>query len=433
MGRRRMVRSIESHARSDGRAAEVRPPRGSAAEIMQQALGNRMTATWTQSAAAWGTRGPGAPLPHLPTLQRAFGRHDLSRVRAHTDGAARVSAAAIGAEAFAIGEQVGFSGPPSLRVAAHEAAHVVQQQGGARPAGGVGVAGDEHERHADAVADLVVSGRSAEALLDRVAPRPGRAAAPASPSVQRILSIRGNPLTAVAITGHMPEIRQGFVRANPLVDISAVDWNHVRDQLLRVANAVPEYRFNLTSDAILEIIQTGNADGILAHPYVPPAPAPAPAPAPEPEVEAYEQPDYSQYEKKKKQGKASAEASGPVLTYRHDPHGQAKHFSGRLKQGAQWSLTFSSADALMLADVKANLDTLLKHSPEGAVTLFYLTKDNGTSVGAVDRSDNTTSYYTIQIDVDRKKNEIVYHGYPVENSATLGLGKTVKNKDLPCV
>ena len=53
-----------------------------------------------------------------------------------------------------------------MNTAAREAAHVVQQRSGVQLKGGVGEAGDAYERHADAVADRVVAGRSAEALLD---------------------------------------------------------------------------------------------------------------------------------------------------------------------------------------------------------------------------------------------------------------------------
>jgi hypothetical protein len=70
------------------------------------------------------------------------------------------------AEAFAQGNRVGFSQTPDLHTAAHEAAHVIQQRGGHAPAGGIDTPGDALEQHADAVADVVVAGGSAEALLD---------------------------------------------------------------------------------------------------------------------------------------------------------------------------------------------------------------------------------------------------------------------------
>ncbi len=116
--------------------------------------------------AAHGIGGSGGGLPFLVQIQRAFGRHDVSDVRAHVGGAASEAATALGAEAYATGRDIAFRGAPDLRTAAHEAAHVVQQRGGVQLAGGVGAAGDIYERHADEVADAVVAGRSAESLLD---------------------------------------------------------------------------------------------------------------------------------------------------------------------------------------------------------------------------------------------------------------------------
>src|SRR6185503_2471863 len=80
---------------------------------------------------------------------------------------AQSASRAIGAEAYATGQHVAFAGSPSLHTAAHEAAHVVQQRGGVQLKGGVGTSGDAHEQHADAVADRVVQGASAETLLDQ--------------------------------------------------------------------------------------------------------------------------------------------------------------------------------------------------------------------------------------------------------------------------
>ena len=134
-----------------------------------------------QAAAAEGVSGAGSAMPHLDAIQRSFGQHDLSSVKAHGDAAAVKGATAMGAEAFASGEHVAFAQAPSLHTAAHEAAHVVQQRGGVRPAGGVGQEGDAHERHADAVADKVVRGESAAALLGAHA----GAAAPVGGAVQR--------------------------------------------------------------------------------------------------------------------------------------------------------------------------------------------------------------------------------------------------------
>jgi hypothetical protein len=111
-----------------------------------------------------GFQGAGSPLPHLDRIRRAFGRHDVNGARAYVGGPTRDAAGRLGGVAYASDGRVGFGGPPDLHEAAHEAAHLVQQRGGAET-GATGA-----ERHADAVADAVVEGRSAAALLDR-APR----------------------------------------------------------------------------------------------------------------------------------------------------------------------------------------------------------------------------------------------------------------------
>ncbi len=119
-----------------------------------------------QRSASEGISGSGGALPFLNRIQTSFGGHDVSGVKAHKDNKASAAASEIGARAFATGDHVAFGGTPDLHTAAHEAAHVVQQQGGVQLKGGVGAAGDRYERHADAVADAVVAGESAEALLD---------------------------------------------------------------------------------------------------------------------------------------------------------------------------------------------------------------------------------------------------------------------------
>ncbi|MBL8350562.1 MAG: DUF4157 domain-containing protein [Burkholderiaceae bacterium] len=106
------------------------------------------------------------PLPGAARIQQAFGRHDVSGVRAQVGGPAAAASQALGARAFTTGPRIGFRAEPDLRLAAHEAAHVVQQRQGVQLKGGVGQAGDPYEQHADAVADRVAAGQSAEDLLD---------------------------------------------------------------------------------------------------------------------------------------------------------------------------------------------------------------------------------------------------------------------------
>ncbi|MBZ0233713.1 MAG: DUF4157 domain-containing protein, partial [Deltaproteobacteria bacterium] len=151
-----------------GVSAPPGKPAPAAAPVQKKASGDAAGADVHQ-AAELGTSGSAGPLPHLDPIQRSFGKHDVSSVRAYTDGNAARGAGAMGAEAFATGDQVAFAGAPTLHTAAHEAAHVVQQRAGVALKGGVGQAGDAYERHADAVADQVVRGESAESLLDEMA------------------------------------------------------------------------------------------------------------------------------------------------------------------------------------------------------------------------------------------------------------------------
>jgi Domain of unknown function (DUF4157) len=125
-------------------------------------------------AAQEGIQGGGGPLPHLDRIQQAFGRHDVGGVAAHVGGGAAAASESMGAEAYATGNHVAFRSSPDLHTTAHEAAHVVQQRGGVQLKGGVGEAGDSYERHADAVADAVVAGGSAEGLLDQMAGQPAQ-------------------------------------------------------------------------------------------------------------------------------------------------------------------------------------------------------------------------------------------------------------------
>ncbi len=138
--------------------------------------------TAVHAAASRGVAAPASPLPFSDTLQRLFGRHDVSSIQAHTGPEAAASAQAMGAEAYASGDHVVLGRSGDLHTVAHEAAHVVQQRGGVQLKGGVGAVGDAYERHADAVADRAVAGRSAEDLLDRGA---ASVAPTATPTVQR--------------------------------------------------------------------------------------------------------------------------------------------------------------------------------------------------------------------------------------------------------
>lgn len=154
-----------------GGDGEGRSP-GRRTQVQLKGAGRKgATASEVRDAAAEGVSGGGAPLPHMERIQASFGPdHDVSNIQAHAGGAAAAACDMVGGEAFASGNNVAFrDASPSLHTAAHEAAHVVQQRGGVQLKGGVGEAGDAHEKHADAVADRVVRGESAADLLRGVA------------------------------------------------------------------------------------------------------------------------------------------------------------------------------------------------------------------------------------------------------------------------
>ena len=170
------------------------------------------------AAAARGTDGPGGSLPFADQIQASFGSHDVSGIQSHVGGKAADACADMGATAYASGSHVAFAKSPDLHTAAHEAAHVVQQAKGVNLYGGVGQAGDAYERHADAVADAVVSGQSAQVLLDHGP----HVAAPAGGwgGVQRKIAA---PIVQMDKSGNKPEEggpkpSEGGGDAGPVVD-----------------------------------------------------------------------------------------------------------------------------------------------------------------------------------------------------------------------
>jgi Domain of unknown function (DUF4157) len=135
--------------------------------VQRKASGAEPETTVIHESAQRGIATSASPLPHLDIIQRAFGRHDISGIQAHTGADAAASARAMGAKAYATGGHVVLGDRADLRTVAHETAHVVQQRGGVQLKGGIGAVGDVYERHADEVAERVVRGESAESLLDQ--------------------------------------------------------------------------------------------------------------------------------------------------------------------------------------------------------------------------------------------------------------------------
>ncbi|HUQ01566.1 MAG TPA: DUF4157 domain-containing protein [Kofleriaceae bacterium] len=197
--------------------------------------------------AAQGVAGGGGALPHRDVIQASFGRHDVGGISAHVGGSAAQASAAIGAEAYATGSSVAFANDPSLHLAAHEAAHVVQQRAGVSLKGGMGQAGDAYERHADAVADAVVAGRSAEALLDN---GPG-----------------GGASSGTAVQGHAIQRNQPGAAAPAAAPASAPadapaaapesEGDKMRKAILAAAESRLKEKKEIVSEAEIQDVRTG--------------------------------------------------------------------------------------------------------------------------------------------------------------------------------
>lgn len=113
---------------------------------------------------------PGRPLPEGIRVQfESATGHDMAGVRVFDDGRSHAAAAAIGARAFTVGQQI-FIGSGEYRphseagqeLLAHEMVHTLQQRGASRPASelpSVGSPGDAHEQQAEAAARSVLQFR----------------------------------------------------------------------------------------------------------------------------------------------------------------------------------------------------------------------------------------------------------------------------------
>lgn len=215
-----------------------------------------------QQAAQHGVSGAGSVLPYVDTIQRLFGRHDVSGIRAHVGGDAADAAQSIGAQAYATGNQVAFRESPSLHLAAHEAAHVVQQRAGVHLAGGLGREGDPHERHADQVADLVVQGKSAEGLLDACADGGG---AHAGGAVQRKVDTAFGEWFDDNYTINQSGTRRGIkidlrFKPKPNVDAELIGMT----QTAKTIKSGSPYYINANATTRAHSIQSGDAKTVNA-------------------------------------------------------------------------------------------------------------------------------------------------------------------------
>ncbi|MGW8784029.1 eCIS core domain-containing protein [Streptomyces sp. NPDC055796] len=162
---------------------------------------------------------------------------DFSDVRIHTGGAAKASAADLGARAYTSGSHVVIGeGGADKHTLAHELTHVIQQRKG--PVAGtdhgnglrVSDPSDRFEREAEANATRALSG---SVPVSRAVQRPGAAAAPGPagdartggvPQVQRMEAIKKQLSAAASIFG----LRQDEVSPGAPRQTAA---KHIRDEL----------------------------------------------------------------------------------------------------------------------------------------------------------------------------------------------------------
>jgi hypothetical protein len=133
-------------------------------------------------------------------MERSFGQ-DFGHVRAHTDGAAAKASNELGANAYAVGNNVAFgSSNPDKSLVAHELTHVLQQSGGgaggapqAKGAGDVGGIDKSGEHEAEAVESAVKGGKPALSALQGGKASGGGPALKAGKGIAR--SEKGAPFT----------------------------------------------------------------------------------------------------------------------------------------------------------------------------------------------------------------------------------------------
>lgn len=160
-----------THPGSDFSEVPVHPP--STGVIQAKSVPDGATHDTAPPIAHAVPRSPGQALePAARMFLESRMRHDFSAVRVHANAEAAQAARAIDARAYTLGQDIVFAqgeyAPTTAegrRLLAHELTHVVQQRRGIVLKGSIGQVGDPYERHADAVADAVVSGRTADMLL----------------------------------------------------------------------------------------------------------------------------------------------------------------------------------------------------------------------------------------------------------------------------
>lgn len=107
----------------------------------------------------------GGAIPYQEKMERRFNT-SFADVQCHADSASAQACAALGAQAYAMGNHIAFkTASPSEALVAHELTHVVQQRRGVDLKGGVGAPGDTYEQQAEAVEAAVQSDQPIDGIL----------------------------------------------------------------------------------------------------------------------------------------------------------------------------------------------------------------------------------------------------------------------------
>jgi hypothetical protein len=217
---------------------------------------------------------------------------DLSGVRVHTGDESAHAAQAVGARAYATGQDIHFApgqydphSSAGQHLLAHEVAHTVQQSGGAVSAATpqfkleVSTPGDAHEVEADRAADAMVSGKSAVVSavdglqrkisrdLDKQMEESGAAAAAVNEKDARVEVIMGHTTSAdqneaKSILGQIAAAEQAVTR-HPKAQIQGGGMGPLKGILAENVDA----RFVL-EQYLATVSDSGNAQSEFAASYM---------------------------------------------------------------------------------------------------------------------------------------------------------------------
>ena len=257
-------------------AARTAPRRSSIPRA--EAVIPRAEAVQTPVGVAELLRSPGQPLDDhtRAAVQPAFG-YDFSQVRIHADGRAALSARAIGATAYTVGNHIALDAgrhrpgaPQWVHLVAHELTHVVQQRGLGHRAGlVVGDPGDASEREANSVASSLVSGQAragrmtisssfAPAIRRQAVPGAG-VAAPAQPGVTQQLYDAAVRLIAARNPTMAAYLGKAQVRHT-----AGGKTDRVRVEGHPIPGAAPGRPTDVIYDFELEVVDSGTAPNAAA-------------------------------------------------------------------------------------------------------------------------------------------------------------------------